>query len=45
MVSVYFDAKYSMAFCYEELGKYKEAYDMWMRIAEESEQGGFEDVG
>lgn len=38
----WYDAKFSIAFCYEELGEYRKAYDMWIRIAEDSERDGFE---
>jgi len=38
----WYDVKYSMAFCYEEMGDYHKAYDMWIRIAEEGERDGFE---
>lgn len=34
--------KYSMAFCYEEMGEYQKAYDMWIQIAEDGERDGFE---
>lgn len=38
----WYDAKYSMAFCYEELGEWRKAHDMWIRIAEDSEKDGYE---
>lgn len=38
----WYDVKYSMAFCHEEMGEYQKAYDMWICIAEEGERDGFE---
>lgn len=38
--STYLDSYYSMAFCYEEIGEYKKAYDTWMKIAEILNQRG-----
>lgn len=32
--STYLDSYYSMAFCYEEIGEYKKAYDIWMKLSE-----------
>lgn len=36
------DAAWSMGFCYEQLGDYKKAYEVWCRIAEEMESRGYE---
>lgn len=36
------DARYSMGFCYEELGEYGKAYDMWLEIACGLEKDGYE---
>lgn len=38
----YFDAKYSKAFCYEELGQYVIAYSIWNEIAETLDKEGLE---
>ena len=38
----WYDAAYSMGFCYEELGEYEKAYEVWMQIANGLEQRGFE---
>jgi len=35
------DAKYSKGFCYEELGEWGKAYDIWCEIAEENRKKGF----
>ena len=40
--SQYFDAKYSKAFCYEELGQYDKAYAIWNEIAEALDKEGLE---
>ncbi len=37
-----YDARYSMGFCYEELGEYGKAYDMWLEIACGLEKDGYE---
>ena len=37
-----YDARYSMGFCYEELGEYGKAYDMWLAIARDLEKDGYE---
>lgn len=37
-----YDARYSMGFCYEELGEYGKAYDTWIEIAHDLERDGFE---
>lgn len=34
------DARYSMAFCYEELGEYARAYEIWLEIARGLEKDG-----
>lgn len=36
------DARYSMGFCYEELGEYDKAYDIWLAIARDLEKDGYE---
>lgn len=38
----YLDARYSIGFCYEELGEYKNAYDNWIQLAKELESKGFQ---
>lgn len=38
----WFDAAYSMGFCYEELGEYEKACEVWTQIADGLEQRGFE---
>lgn len=38
----WFDAAYSMAECYEELGDYDKAYQTYLRIAESMERRGFD---
>ena len=38
----WYDAAYSMGFCYEELGEYAKAYEVWTQIADGLEQRGFE---
>ncbi len=37
-----YDARYSMGFCYEKLGEYSKAYDMWLEIAHDLEKDGYE---
>lgn len=37
----YLDAVYSMGFCYEELGKYPEAWRVWTELAKEMDRRGF----
>lgn len=37
----FLDAAYSMGFCYEELGRYSEAYDVWTALAREMDRRGF----
>ena len=36
------DAAYSMGFCYEEMGQFDKAYEVWCGVVEELEQRGFE---
>ena len=36
------DARYSMGFCYEELGEYDKAYEVWLWIARDLEKDGYE---
>lgn len=36
------DAAYSMGFCYEELGDYKKAYEVWTQLAETLKKRGFD---
>lgn len=36
------DARYSMGFCYEELGEYDKAYEVWLWIARDLEKDGCE---
>ena len=36
------DARYSMGFCYEELGEYGKAYDTWLWIAHDLEKDGYD---
>lgn len=36
------DAAYSMGFCYEELGEYGKAYEVWSEIADDLASRGFE---
>ena len=31
----FLDAKYSIGFCYEEIGEYGKAYETWMELADE----------
>lgn len=40
--SSYVDARYSMGFCYEELGQYEKAREVWQSLAEDMERKGFE---
>lgn len=37
-----YDARYSMGFCYEELEEYGKAYDIWIDIARDLEEDGYE---
>ena len=36
----YLDAKYSIGFCYEEIGDYEKAYTVWKELAEELDRRG-----
>ena len=36
------DAAYSMGFCYEELGQFDKAYEVWCGVVDELERRGFE---
>ena len=36
------DSAYSMGFCYEELGRYDKAYEVWIGVVETLERRGFE---
>lgn len=38
----FLDAKYSIGFCYEEIGEYEKAYDTWKELADELEKRGLE---
>lgn len=38
----FFDAKYSKGFCYEELGEYEKAHELWREIAEELKAKGYD---
>lgn len=38
--STYLDAVYSMGFCYEELGRYEEAYNVWIDLVQELDSRG-----
>ncbi|MBQ8834277.1 MAG: helix-turn-helix domain-containing protein [Oscillospiraceae bacterium] len=38
--SIYLDASYSMGFCYEELGDYKKAAEIWEALAAELDRRG-----
>ena len=38
----WYDAAFSMGFCYEELGEYEKAYELWTQVADELEQKGFQ---
>ena len=38
----WYDAAFSMGFCYEELGEYEKACEVWTQIADGLEQRGFE---
>ncbi len=40
--SSFIDAKYSKAYCYEEMGEYEKAYDMWLEIVEELRKDGYD---
>lgn len=36
------DGKYSMAFCYEDLGEYENAYKVWCEITDEWISKGYD---
>ena len=36
------DAAYSMGFCYEEMGQFEKAYEVWLGVVETLERRGFE---
>ena len=38
----WYDAAFSMGFCYEELGEYEKAYEVWTQVADGLEQRGFQ---
>jgi len=38
----WYDAAFSMGFCYEELGEYENACTVWTQVADELEQRGFD---
>jgi len=38
----WYDAAFSMGFCYEEMGEYEKAWEVWTHIADGLEQRGFE---
>jgi len=38
----WYDAAFSMGFCYEEMGEYKKAYEVWTWVADGLEQRGFQ---
>lgn len=38
----WYDAAFSMGFCYEELGEYENAYTVWTQVADGLEQRGFD---
>ena len=38
--SSYLDARYSMGFCYEELGEYEQAYRVWQELADTLDKRG-----
>lgn len=38
----WYDAAFSMGFCYEEMGEYEKACEVWTQIADGLEQRGFE---
>ena len=37
-----YDVRYSVGFCYEEMGEYAKACNIWMEIAKDLERDGFE---
>ena len=40
--TTFLDGKYSMAFCYEDLGQYQDAYKLWCEITEELVSEGYD---
>ena len=38
----FMDGKYQIAFCYEDLGEYENAYRLWCKIAEECLSEGYD---
>ncbi len=42
MESQWYAAAFSMGFCYEELGEYENAYEVWTQVADGLEQRGFQ---
>ena len=40
--SEYLDAVYSKAFCFEEMGDYKSAYNTWIEIIESLKKDGYD---
>lgn len=38
--STFLDAKYSIGFCYEEIGEYEKAYTTWKQLTEELDKRG-----
>lgn len=38
----WYDAAFSMGFCYEEMGEYEKAYEVWTQVADGLEQRGFQ---
>ncbi len=37
----FYDAKFSIGFCYEEIGNYKKAYETWCEIVEDLDNAGY----
>ena len=40
--SNYLDAQYSKGFCYEEMGEYKNAYEIWSQLSDTLRKRGFD---
>lgn len=38
----FLDVKYSKGFCYEEMGEYEKAYEMWIEIVKDLDEKGFQ---
>ena len=38
----FYDYRYSIGFCYEKLGQYQKAYEVWLDIVQRLEQDGYE---